>query len=152
MGDRNHSSTTSTSSHSNQTYEPKGTSIRSTLPSNIKSRTHKQQSKSNDVNNVQQLSKSDRNERKRFIFINRMTQSIQTFYTKQKNLIRAMLKILFLSSIIVGGIIFLTLKSDELFSYRNDKLIERLLVCLCHNFFFLFSEINCSIANAVSLL
>jgi hypothetical protein len=105
--------------------------VRSRSPSgSTKSRTRRQSSKSDtddhDGHKTKRSAKSDHNQGKKLSALKRIGKPIQSFWKKYLNVIKNILKALVVSSILIGGIIFLALKGGDLFPHREGKLTSNL--------------------------
>ncbi len=85
----------------------------------MKSRTGRASSKSDDDTKSKPATKSDKEDRKKSSALRRVGKPIQSFWKKYLNLIKNLLKLLLVSSVLLGGILFLVQHGADLLPPRE---------------------------------
>jgi hypothetical protein len=117
----------------------KSPSPRSKSPSSSsKSRTRRESSKSDndhDDKKTKQSSKSDHGHGKKSSVLKRVGKPIKSCWKKYLNLIKNIFKALLVSSLLLGGILFLIQKGGDLFPRHESKFTTTEFEYLCMIFF-----------------
>ncbi len=123
--ERNRATNTSISSlQSGQHPESNGKSSRSNSPSSsLKTRTRRQSSPSDNDTKSKRSPKTDNAEGKKLLSLKRVGKPIQSFWKKYINFIKNLLKLLLVSSILLGGVLFLVLKGGDLLPRQQGKFL-----------------------------